>query len=347
MRGSRATRAFRIWLALLVAALVLPSVPTALAAPTAAQLASQISELEGELAAAGREYDTAYWRQQESELRLGRLEDSLVQTEKELAFAEANLSARVRLMYRRGGDDDVLSFILGSTSFEEMASRLELMERVALQDADIIEETTKLREAYEIEVAAVSRERDRLASSAAVLRDKRDALESQLSGKKKQYADLQAALQSAIQAEAKRNRVTYTPPASANGMTFPVAGAHYYSDTWGASRSGGRRRHKGTDIMASRGTAVVATLPGTVRASTSSLGGKTIWLTASNGWQFYYAHLDSWSVTSGSVSQGQVIGTVGSTGNASASAPHLHFEIHPNGGSAVNPYPYLRAMQGR
>jgi murein DD-endopeptidase MepM/ murein hydrolase activator NlpD len=122
---------------------------------------------------------------------------------------------------------------------------------------------------------------------------------------------------------------------------FPVDGACEYINSWGFARSGGRS-HKGTDIMARTGTPVVAVQDGTIRLSTSSLGGLTLYLTAENGTEYYYAHLDTATVRSGRVTTGQVIGTVGSTGNASASAPHLHFEIHtPN---PVNPYPILKRM---
>lgn len=92
-------------------------------------------------------------------------------------------------------------------------------------------------------------------------------------------------------------------------------------------------------MIAAKGTPVAAITGGTVSAKSSTLGGLTIYLYAPNGDFFYYAHLDSQTVTSGSVSTGQIIGTVGNTGNAQYTVSHLHFEYHPGGGGAVNPTP--------
>lgn len=336
-------------LVLLAGALVLPaagaflSPEPASAAPTAAELASQVKALDAELAAAGKEYDAAYWRLHETQVRIGRLGESIAQTQAELDARESALGARAVAWYKRG-DEGPLEFILGSTSFSELTTRLELMERLATSDAELIREYKDLRVAYEAEQEALEREQERQSSDVAALEAKKSALEREFSAKKAEYDELQAALKAAMERERRQNAVTYEPPVGANGMVFPVQGPNYYSDTWGASRSGGRRSHKGTDIMAANGTPVVAVLSGTVSSKEGGLGGKVIYLKADNGWTFYYAHLSGWAVRSGRVSAGQLIGYVGSTGNASASAPHLHFEIHPSG-SAVNPYSYLRRMQ--
>lgn len=123
---------------------------------------------------------------------------------------------------------------------------------------------------------------------------------------------------------------------------LPV-GKTSFIDSWGFPRSGGRR-HKGVDMFAARGTPVYAVQDGTARASTNSLGGKSVHLSSTSGHRYYYAHLDGWAFSgSKRVTQGEVIGYNGSTGNAAASSPHVHFEIRPNSGSPVNPYPTVRA----
>jgi murein DD-endopeptidase MepM/ murein hydrolase activator NlpD len=139
------------------------------------------------------------------------------------------------------------------------------------------------------------------------------------------------------------------PPVSAS-QACPVQGPVSFIDSWGSPRSGGRG-HQGVDMMAARGTPVAAIFDGTISrlSSGSSLGGITIWMNSSAGDSYYYAHLDGYAdgVTDGmSVVAGQIIGYVGSTGNASPSYPHLHFEYHPGGGGAVNPYALVKGICG-
>ena len=142
------------------------------------------------------------------------------------------------------------------------------------------------------------------------------------------------------------------PEAGPDAMTCPVDGFSTFTDTWGAPRSGGRR-HEGVDLLAARGTPVVAVEDGMIRRMRNSgLGGITVWLLGHSGDEYYYAHLDAWAPglsVDQEVSTGQHLGIVGTTGNSPDHIPHLHWEYHPGGyrpgaGSAVNPTSLAREL---
>jgi peptidoglycan hydrolase-like protein with peptidoglycan-binding domain len=139
-----------------------------------------------------------------------------------------------------------------------------------------------------------------------------------------------------------------SPPAvSVSLQHVPIRPPCWYTDTWLAPRGDGRV-HLGVDIIAARGQPEYAVANGVItliyRDTPGSLSGNGLKLTRSDGTYFFYAHLERFArgIRVGRyVSAGQVVGYVGSTGNSAT--PHLHFEVHPGGGSAVNPTPVVRA----
>jgi murein DD-endopeptidase MepM/ murein hydrolase activator NlpD len=168
---------------------------------------------------------------------------------------------------------------------------------------------------------------------AALLTQSQQELASAISGVEEAEAARQAQqlLDEAAQRDANRT----------GDIVCPVDGTVRFTDTWGDARSGGRT-HKGTDMMAASGTPTVAPESGEVVHRSTSLGGLSWYVYGDSGDTYYGTHLSSYeNQGAGRVEAGEVIGYVGSSGNASASAPHLHFEIHPGGGSPVNPYPTL------
>ncbi len=135
------------------------------------------------------------------------------------------------------------------------------------------------------------------------------------------------------------------------GFVFPVGDPHSFGDSFGAPRmmgTGHEHAHQGTDIMAPSGTPLLACERGLVTEMGSDvLGGTKLWLKGESGTYYYYAHLSAFAEgleVGDVVEAGDVVGLVGDTGNARGGAPHLHFEIHPDGGMAVNPYPLLKVV---
>ncbi|MBX2817134.1 MAG: M23 family metallopeptidase [Saprospiraceae bacterium] len=127
-------------------------------------------------------------------------------------------------------------------------------------------------------------------------------------------------------------------------LGFPVLGGKNYDigSFFGDPRDGGRRRHHGVDIFAKRHTPIIAPCSGRVRfAGTKGLGGKVVWMrNAEKQLTLYFAHLhtilaedDDW------IEEGDTLGTVGNTGNARTTPPHLHFGIYANG--PIDPYPFV------
>ncbi len=144
---------------------------------------------------------------------------------------------------------------------------------------------------------------------------------------------------------ANRAKALFAPLQGA-GLFMPVVGvqARDLYNSWGASRDGGRRRHKGIDIFAAKGTGVVAVADGIISyIGEQPKGGLCLWLTTEDGTSFYYAHLDRWAAglfEGMEVRSGDLLGYVGNTGNAKTTPPHLHFAVNDND-EMVNPYPIL------
>lgn len=132
------------------------------------------------------------------------------------------------------------------------------------------------------------------------------------------------------------------------GYLFPVAGKGNAAITsfWGANRDGGKRKHEGIDIVAKRGTPLLAVTDGLITATGDrGLGGKQVWLRDAVFKQsIYYAHLDSIAAHDGQqVKKGDTLGFVGNTGNAITTIPHLHFGVSGNNG-ATDPYFFVQQL---
>jgi murein DD-endopeptidase MepM/ murein hydrolase activator NlpD len=121
----------------------------------------------------------------------------------------------------------------------------------------------------------------------------------------------------------------------------PIRGAVAFTDTWGDPRPGGRS-HQGVDLLSPSGTPNVAVTSGRIEQDYGDRMGNAIFFYGDNGNTYYYFHLSAFEGGPRDVAQGEVIGYVGSTGASGAN--HTHFEIHPGGGGAINPYDAARAV---
>jgi murein DD-endopeptidase MepM/ murein hydrolase activator NlpD len=348
LTASRARIGVGFLAALLAATLV--SVPVL--ADTESELAAareRLSSVKAQLNRLAAEHAAAVGRLVRTRDRMGRVRERMTRIEARMARIQAALDARAREAYESGGAG-AIELLLASESFSQFSDRVEYLGRIAQSDAGLL-----------VRAQVDQEELRRLRADLARLTEAQAATANELRGKKEAMADLFAeqqaleakladrlAAERAAEAAARRARAEAEARQVGGGplVACPVGKPHAFWDDFGDPRPGGRS-HQGIDMLADYGTPVYAAQSGRFQEEYNDLGGISALVYADSGDYTYYAHLQGYAgVGSGAhVPAGTHIGYVGDTGNATGT-PHLHFEYHPGGGAAANPYGMLVAVCG-
>jgi len=297
----------------------------------------RVSGLEGELAAATAAYERTWARVEAAQSEVERLEDSAGALERRAADLEVGLAERARGVFKYGSDSQ-LELLFGGGGPTVALERAALAGLVQERETAGLEEAVAARTALDQTTVLIEQQRDELEA----LTDRLSAQQATLE------AELQRADASVVSLEATAARQRTISRAEQQGTYACPLDPHltHFVDSWGFPRSGGRR-HKGSDIMGPMGAPVYAFTDGVIaRHSNGGLGGISLYLRGDDGSTYFYTHLQGYApdgAVGTRVQAGEHIAFNGDTGNARGGAPHIHFERHPGGGSAVNPYPYLAA----
>lgn len=172
------------------------------------------------------------------------------------------------------------------------------------------------------QLANLSADADDFADRASRTQERIDLRERQVAEKKKREAE-------AARREALRPK--FALPVSQHGLSayYGQAGVNWMSV------------HTGVDFPVGYGAPVMAATDGTVRTQFNTAYGNMVIVTAADGTETWYCHLSSTRIRSGPVQAGDTIGYAGDSGNSTG--PHLHFEVRPGGGSAIDPMPWFRS----
>lgn len=339
--------------------------------------AQERAGLERRLEEATAAFDRLQTRIAELEAERDELADQAASLLAEATEIDEVVAARLRETFKHGAALDPLTVFLGSDDPTAALSRAQTVRRVvavdrvrsdgllaartraaaaqrrvedhAAQLEEALGEQEALGERLQADFDRAQALEDRLTRAERVERDRLERERREREERERAAAARRAA---ATTPTPTRSSTTTSTTSSGGGggggggaTACPLDGPRSFVDSWGAPRSGGRG-HRGTDVMGRHGAPVRAIASGTwVHQARGASAG--IWgiLRGDNGDHYWYMHLASHTVSSGSrVTAGQQIGTNGTTGNAPPNAPHVHFELHPGGGGAVNPYALLRRV---
>lgn len=317
-------------------------------------LKSRMSDIQGQLDAATAKIEDLRTREDKLKSRLGEVSQRIDDVTKDQRRLEKRVVEAAKNLYKSGGAD-MLETLLTAESFSELSSRAQVLNRISQRDTEAFIAYARNQSELKDLTAELEEREGELSSTRQALNEEADRLQATFEGVSAEYNDLKKKLAARAAArEAAAAAAAPAPTSSApsdapihvpatNGMACPVAGAVSFIDSWGYPRSGGRL-HQGVDMMAAYGTPVVAITSGNITyAGYGGSAGNWLILSGDDGHGYWYMHNQSNIVTSGHVSAGQQIATVGDTGNA-VGTPHLHFEYHPGGGGAVNPYPLVASI---
>ncbi|HEX2040187.1 MAG TPA: M23 family metallopeptidase [Acidimicrobiales bacterium] len=296
---------------------------------TAAQSLAGMAALENDAIAHAVKLDAELNRK---EVRLNELRQGRLVAQRLLAAKRAEVKRRAIAAYT-GGRAVHLDSLLDVPDVNELVRRTGFVEAVTAQDQKALREYVETKATADADLT--NEERDVEATRVLAEQARRQAAQA-----------TELRLRHQVEVDALR----YGGSIVVAGFSFPVDEPFSFVDTFGAPRMTGTQfehRHQGTDIFAPYGTPLRAVERGVVtRVGTDRLGGRKLWLVGASGTRYYYAHLSGYApnVADGLVVEaGELVGYVGNTGNAQSTPPHLHFEAHPGGGPAINPYPLLRA----
>lgn len=283
-----------------------------------------------------QEYNVAL---SEYELIRAEVEGNREQLEKaqnDYKRARTILHERLRSIYK-SGEVSSIEVLLESTSLDDFLSRYDFFSYIGNRDFQIFNEVKRLREEISERQRSLEEKEAQQRQLLGSVNAKRQAMEASL---QEQQAYLDSVNKEILQllASTGGGGTPYMTPIGS--FIFPVRGPHSFTNDWHAPRTG--HLHQGCDVFAAAGTPCVACVSGTINQGEGKNAGLYVRLAGDDGNVYYYMHLQRFAAT-GHVTAGTVIGYVGDTGNAVGGPPHLHFEVHPGGGAAINPYPILLA----